>query len=87
MWGSVLECDERCEKVLRDVWVSVLGCGEGKGRCGEVCWSVGGGAGKCWERFSVWRGVGKCVGCVENCWGVYGNVGGGVGKFVGVWGR
>ena len=47
------------EKILGEVWKSVLRCGEGKGKCGEkcrgcgeVCWGIG----KCVE------GMGKCVG-------------------------
>ena len=27
-----------CEKVLREMWKRVLGCG---GRCGKVCWGMG----------------------------------------------
>ena len=27
----------RCGEVLGEVWESVLGCKEGKGRCGERC--------------------------------------------------
>ena len=49
----------------------MLGCGEGKGRCGKVCSSVRGGVGKCWGSCGE-----VCVGCGEVCWGA----GGGVGK-------
>ena len=62
-----------CEKVLGEVWESMLGCGEVR--------SVGGGLGKCagvWG--SVEGGVGKCIGV----WGVRGSVERGVGKCVGV---
>ena len=45
---SVLGCEGRCGKVLREMWESVLGCGKilGKvwqsllGVCGRVCWGV-----------------------------------------------
>ena len=53
---------------VEKVWESVLGCGEGKERCGKS-----GGVGKC-DR--VWGGVGKCVGVWgEVCWGVGKSVG------------
>ena len=51
-WG--VGTGEKCEKVLGEVWKSVLGCGEvwiecvggpdvGKcwERCGKVCWGMG----------------------------------------------
>ena len=44
----------KCIGVWGEVWESVLGCGESKGRCGEKCrgcgevrWGVAGGVGKC----------------------------------------
>ena len=65
--------------MLGEVWESVLGYGEGKGRygekcrgCGEVCWGC---VGKCWGRCEQYVGV----------WGdVWKNVEGGVGRGV-VW--
>ena len=44
--------------------------------CGEMCWGVDGGVGKCWGR------------CGKVCWGVGGmeEFGGSVGKCVTVWG-
>ena len=41
MRGSVLGCGEMSREVLGEVWKSVLGCGEGKSRCGEKCRGVG----------------------------------------------
>ena len=40
----MLECggdEERCRKVLREVWEARWGVGRSEGRCGKVCWSVG----------------------------------------------
>ena len=70
---------------------SVLGCGIGEGRCGERCGEVLGRCGKgCWDvgevKGDVGRSVLECGGGKER-WGVWGSVGGGVGKCVGVWGR
>ena len=58
---------------VAEVWGSVLGCGEHKGRCGEVCWSVGVGVGKC---VGVWETKGEMWGEV---WGSVLGCGGGVG--------
>ena len=32
---------ERCGEMLGEVWESVLGCEESKGRCGEKCRGCG----------------------------------------------
>ena len=53
VWGK-----RRCKEMLEEVWESVLGCGKVKGKCGEVCWGVGGGEKKC--RRSVLECEGKC---------------------------
>ena len=68
------------EKILGEVWESVLRCGEGKGgNVGRNVGGVGGGVGKCRGRFGgVGKRVGeKCRGCGEVCWGKC-SVGGGV---------
>ena len=49
---SVEKCEGGVEKCV-GVW-------KGKGRCGEVRWSAGGGVGKCLGR------------CGKVCWGVWG---------------
>ena len=58
-------CGERCGEVLGEVWKRALGCGGGKGRCGEkrreVCWGLG-----------EISGDGRAWGSVEKCVGVYG---------------
>ena len=78
VWG-------RCGKVLGqesfgggmekgvEVWVGKGRCGEKCRGCGEVCWGVGGGVGKCRGRFG---GVGcwDVGGDVEKCWGGVGAV-------------
>ena len=79
MWGKVRggvrKCVGvwgRCEKVLGEVWGSVLGCDVGKcwGRCGKVCWMWKrcGGVEMCWKR------------CKKVCSGRCGKVLWGVGK-------
>ena len=43
----------------REVWVSVLGCGEVRGglqTCGEMCWGMGRWSRRCGRE--VWRSVG-----------------------------
>ena len=52
--GGVEKCWGRRGEMLGEVWGSLLGCGESKGRCGEKCrgcgevrWGVEGGVGKC----------------------------------------
>ena len=88
----------KCGEVLGEVWESVWGCREDKGKCKErreVCWGVmgkgKGGVGKCWGRCVGCGNWGKCE---KLCWGVgkvREDVGRGVGKCVrGVkkcWGR
>ena len=71
----------------------MLGCGGGKGRCGERCREVcllrcGGGKGRCGEVLGeVWKSVLGCGGGKWR-WRVWGRVfERGVGKCVGVYGR
>ena len=47
------------------MWESELGYGKGKVKCGEVCWGVGGGVGKCCGRY---EGCGEVL---EEVWGLW----------------
>ena len=76
----------------------MLECGGGKGRCGSeekcwvTCWSVGK-VGEMWGCGKVCRGVGEVVESVLGCGGgrgdvgVWGSLGRGARKCVGVWGK
>ena len=71
MWRELWGCVE----VLGEVWKRELGCGGGKGRCGEKC-------------REMYRGVGEVMGDVRGeGLGMWESVAGGVGKCVGVQGR
>ena len=53
MWGKMSE--------------SVLGCGGGEGKCGEVCWGVGEVRRDVGVFENVGKGLGTCVGCGGRC--------------------
>ena len=63
-----------CGEVLREVGESVLGCGEGKKRCGERCGEM------CWSVGEVWESVGGGVEKYVEVWGFVECMGEGVGK-------
>ena len=56
-------------KMWEEVWENALKCRGGEGRCGEVCWGVGGSKGRgVGEDKGVWGKFGER--CGEVCWGV-----------------
>ena len=62
MWESVLGCGESSLKRGVGEMRRDGGCEKMWGRCGKVCWGVGGRCGKMEVVRKCGGGVGKCVG-------------------------